>query len=235
MRRHGQRKRLGRPACCSQGSGLRGPATGPRSYRLPHRSGYGAAVRTKWGLPIIIAIGFVFLLGSSLALVELGTSKTTCRSVRFTTVHRLGPVCTTTGGTSPVVYVILGVAIVIGVICLAAGITVLAVRISAPEPVGGQWQGGGPLGYVGPVVPESMVAMGGPVGTMPAGIGGPFGQGPGGQSATGDQPESTGVPEAAGGEAAASPPPGWYEVSPGGPKRWWDGTRWVLTRIPEAE
>lgn len=190
-------------------------------------------MRTKWGLPIIIAIGFVFLLGSSLALVELGRSKTVCRSARFTTVHRLGPVCTTTGGTSPVVYVILVVAIVIGVICLAAGITVLAVRMSAPEPTGGPrlgtgpWQGG-PLGYAGPTGPQSMVVAGGPEATL-TGTGGPLGPESGDQAMAGDQPEAAGASE------AASPPPGWYEVSPGGPKRWWDGTRWVLTRIPEAE
>jgi hypothetical protein len=82
------------------------------------------------GLVVIIAIGFVFTLGSSLAIVELGTgNRSTFCSAGVGTAGR--SVCTTGGGTSPVVYVILVVAIVIGVICLAAGITVLAVRISA--------------------------------------------------------------------------------------------------------
>jgi hypothetical protein len=89
-------------------------------------------VRERLGLVVMIAVGLVFLLGSSLALVELGTSRTVCSSSRFGTLQRIGPACTTTGGTSPVVYAILAVAMVIGVICLAAGITVLAVRISAP-------------------------------------------------------------------------------------------------------
>lgn len=92
-------------------------------------------MRERIGLLVMIGIGLVFLLGSALALVELGTSRTVCRSGFSGTVGRISPVCATTGGTSPVVYVILIVAIVIGVICLAAGITVLAVRISAPPRV----------------------------------------------------------------------------------------------------
>ncbi|MGH9090022.1 MAG: hypothetical protein ACRDZR_01365 [Acidimicrobiales bacterium] len=153
-------------------------------------------MRTRWGLPAIIAIGFVFFLGSVLALVELGTAKTVCNSSGFRSGLRLGtPLCTTSGGTSPVVYAILGVAIVIGVICLAAGITVLAVRISAPD------------------------GTAAPVPLAPAGLGGPA-------DLAGPATEAT---------AAGSTPPGWYPVSPGGPQRWWDGTRWVLTQPPPSE
>jgi hypothetical protein len=152
-------------------------------------AGYSADVRTRWGLPAIIGIGFVFFLGSVLALVELGTSHTVCRTLGFRSGVRLGsPLCTTTGGTSPVVYAILGVAIVIGVICLAAGITVLAVRTSAPEGTAAP----------APAVPPAPAA---------------------------------GAPQA----PAGTTPPGWYPVSPGGPQRWWDGSRWVLTQPPPSE
>jgi multisubunit Na+/H+ antiporter MnhC subunit len=150
-------------------------------------------VRTRWGLSAIIATGFVFLLGSALALAELGTSHTTCRTGSFRAGLGVGPVCTSTGGTSPVVYAILIVAIVIGVICLAAGITVLAVRTSAPE---------------GTAAPVPLV----PVGGVPL-------------------PSGGGIPQASGGAT----PPGWYPVAPGGPQRWWDGSRWVLTQAPPSE
>lgn len=191
-------------------------------------------MRSKWGLPVIIAIGFVFLLGSALALVELGTSKTVCRSAHLTTLHRFaGPVCTTSGGTSPVVYVILVVAIVIGIICLAAGITVLAVRISGPGPTGGSWQAGQSFGYGAPT------GSGGPVGglhgqALTAEAGGPVDPGVGGASEASSLPPFSG-PRDLGEAPAGSPPPGWYEVAPGGPKRWWDGSQWVLTRIPPSE
>ena len=95
-------------------------------------------------------------------------------------------------------------AIVIGVICLAAGITVLAVRISAPD---------------GTAAPVSL----GPAGTAgPAGAVGVAGV----AGVAGPDTEAT---------AAGSTPPGWYPVSPGGPQRWWDGTRWVLTQPPPSE
>jgi hypothetical protein len=87
-------------------------------------------MRRHIGLFIIIGIGFVFTLGSLLAIVELGTGGRTTSCSNYSTFGR--SVCTTSGGTSPVVYVILAVALIIGWICLAAGITVLAVRISAP-------------------------------------------------------------------------------------------------------
>ncbi|HUA95524.1 MAG TPA: hypothetical protein VMB82_08335, partial [Acidimicrobiales bacterium] len=180
-------------------------------------------MRSKWGLPVIIAIGFVFLLGSALAVVELGTSKTVCRSARLTTFHRItGPVCTTSGGTSPVVYVILVVAMIIGVICLAAGITVLAVRISAPEPSGGSRQVGQSYGYgggptaSGPAVAGGLAAQGSPAETAAT-----FDPGVGGTAEAGSLPPFSGAQDT-GGAAAGSPPPGWYEVAPGGPKRWWD-------------
>lgn len=190
-------------------------------------------MRSKWGLPVIIAIGFVFLLGSALALVELGTSKTVCRSARLTTFHRItGPVCTTSGGTSPVVYVILIVAMVIGVICLAAGITVLAVRISAPVRSGGSWPGEqygyGPTAS-GPAVAGGLAAQG-----SPAETGAAFDPGVGGAGEAGSLPPFSGAQDM-GGAPAGSPPAGWYEVAPGGPKRWWDGSQWLLTRIPPTE
>lgn len=193
-------------------------------------------MRSKWGLPVIILIGFVFLLGSALALVELGTSKTTvCRSARLTTFHRItGPVCTTTGGTSPVVYVILVVAIVIGVICLAAGITVLAVRISAPEPSGGSWQAGQSLGYAGPTASGPMGAGGLSAQGTTAESGATFDPGVGGTAEAGSLPPFSGAQDV-GAAPVGSPPPGWYEVAPGGPKRWWDGSQWLLTRSPPTE
>jgi hypothetical protein len=193
-------------------------------------------VRTKWGLPVIIAIGFVFLLGSALALVELGTSRTVCRSAGLTTFHRVaGPVCTSSGGTSPVVYVILIVAMVIGVICLAAGITVLSVRISAPEPIGGQWQAGRPFGFAGAVSSGSPAGGGGQQGyAAGAEVGGMPGPGTGGTAEAGSLPPFS-VGRHLGDAPAGSPPPGWYDVAPGGPKRWWDGSHWDLTRSPPAE
>lgn len=194
-------------------------------------------MRSKWGLVVIIAIGFVFLLGSALALVELGTSKTVCRSTRSTTFHRIvSPVCTTSGGASPVVDVILIVAMVIGVICLAAGITVLAVRISAPEPSGGSWEAGPSLGFVGPAGSGSPAGVAGLEGrASTAEAGGPLEPGVGGTAEAGSLPPFSGGGRDLGSAPTGSPPPGWYEVAPGGPKRWWDGSQWLLTRSPPAE